>query len=166
MILPKIPSGATVLLDASIMLHGACRKSRECEDLLRRGAERDVRGVVGLPQLAEVMHRLTMLDAQDAGCAGSGNPTRTLSQHPERVRRLNKYAESMKALLATALRFEPTTKEDFHAALLLQRHYGFLTNDALLIALSDRLGISMLASADRAFERIHDLALFAPGDIG
>ena len=163
--LHDIPSGETVLVDANIVLHGARQKSAQCARFLHRCAERDVQGIVGMMQMAEVMHRLMMFEVHDAGWTGSGNPTRTVSRHPERVRGLAKYAESMKALLASAIRLEPLQKEDFAVALLLQRQYGFLTNDAFLIALSDRLRIGAIASADRAFDRVHGERLYVPDDI-
>lgn len=163
--LDSIEPSATILLDANILLYGVRNTSAQCGRLLRRCANREVTGVVGLIHVIEVVHRLMMFEAKEAGAIINGNPTRTLSQHPDRVRDLHKFADAIRSLFASALRFEEIVEEDIVFALHIIRQYGLLTIDACLVALAHRLHIPNVASADRAFARVEGMRLYVPDDI-
>ena len=163
--LNEIKKSEAVLLDANVLVYGVLHKSEQCTKLLRRCAERDIIGIVGLQQLAEVMHRLMMVEARDNGWTTGGNPAKSLSERPDRIRLMNRYSDIVKGLLASGFRFESLMAEDFSAALRLQREYGLLTNDAVFIAIADRLRIQAIASADKIFKQIQGVILYSPDDI-
>ncbi|MFH0991728.1 MAG: type II toxin-antitoxin system VapC family toxin [bacterium] len=163
--LNEIKKSDIVLLDANVLVYGVLHRSEQCTKLLRRCAERDVIGIVGLQQLAEVMHRLMMVEARDNAWTTGGNPDRSLSERPDRVRLMNRYSDIVKGLLASGFKFESLVAEDFPAALRLQREYGLLTNDALFIAIADRLRIQAIASADRQLSNVRGIILYSPNDI-
>ena len=163
--LNEIKKSDIVLLDANVLVYGVLHKSVQCSKLLRRCAERDVIGVVGLQQLAEVMHRLMMVEARDNGWTTVGNPAKSLSERPDRVRLMNRYSDIVRGLLASGFRFESLMAEDFPDALRLQREYGLLTNDALFIAIADRLRIQAVASADKIFKQVQGVILYLPDDL-
>lgn len=163
--LNEIRKSEIVLIDANILLYGILYKSDQCVGFLRRCAEGEIIGVVGLQQLAEVMHRLIMVEARENEWTSSGNPVKALSERPDRVRALSRYADAVKGLLASGFRFETLMKEDFISALALQRQYGFLTNDALLLSVSERLRIKSIASADKIFAQVSGIILYSPNDI-
>ncbi len=163
--LNEIKKSEVVLLDANILIYGVLQKSDQCMRLLRRCSEREVIGIVGLQQFAEVMHRLMMVEARENGWVSGGNPVKSLSERPERVRAMNRYADAVKGLLASGFKFEPTTNEDFLCALSLQRQYGVLTNDALFLAIAERLRIEAIASADNTFAKVRGVILYSPDDL-
>lgn len=163
--LNAISKSEYVLLDANIFLYGVLHKSDQCVRLLRRCAEHEVNGIVGFQHFAELMHRLMMVEARDNGWISGRNPTRSLSERPERVRALTRYADGMRGLLASGFIFKPPLKEDFLAALNIQRQYGLLTNDALFISIAERLRIQAVASADKACERVRGIILYSPDDL-
>ncbi len=163
--LNQIKKSEIVLLDANILIYGVLLKSHQCMQLLRRCAERDVIGIVALQQFAEVMHRLMMIEARENGWTSGANPVKSISQHPERVRTMNRYADAIKGLLASGFKFEPSTTEDFISALSLQREQGLLTNDALFLAIAERLRIQAIASADNTFAQVRGVILYSPDDL-
>jgi len=163
--LNEIKKSEAVLLDANVLVYGVLHKSEQCTKLLRRCAERDIIGIVGLQQLAEVMHRLMMVEARDNGWTTGGNPAKSLSERPDRIRLMNRYSDIVKGLLASGFRFESLMAEDFSAALRVQREYGLLTNDALFIAIADRLRIQAIASADKIFNQVQGVILYLPDDL-
>jgi len=163
--LNEIKKSEVVLLDANILIYGILDKSEQCARLLRRCTSKDVIGVIGLPHFAEVMHRLMMFEARENEWVSGGNPVKMLSERPERVRVMTRYADAIKGLLASGFSFEPTVKEDFFSALSFQRQYGMMTNDALLAALADRMRIQAIASADRTFANLHGVILYTPDDL-
>ncbi len=163
--LDQIPKTDIVLLDANIFIYAILRKSEQCIRLLRRCSEGDVIGVVAMPQFAEVVHRLMMFEAHDNGWTQGGNPAKILSERPDRIQALSRYAEAAKGLLASGLRYEPLLKEDFVSALAVQRQFGLMTNDALMVAISERLRIQALASADKALSMVRGVILYSPDDL-
>ena len=163
--LNEIKKSDIVILDANVLVYGVLHKSEQCTKLLRRCAERDVIGVVGLQQLAEVMHRLMMVEALDNGWTTGGNPAKSLSERADRIRLMNRYSDIVRGLLASGFRFESLLTEDYSAALRLQREYGLLTNDALFIAIAERLRIQAVASADKIFKQVQGIILYSPDDI-
>ena len=76
-----------------------------------------------------------------------------------------KYKIVIKDLLSIGLRLESLLREDFLTAMRIQSEYGLLTNDALFIAVAERLRISSVVSADKCFKNISNVQLFSPDDI-
>jgi len=119
-----------------------------------RCADEDITGVLSTPILAEVMHQLMLSEARDNGWIHGANPAKQLSHQPEIVQKLSRYEDSIRDMLALGLRIEPLVTEDFINAMNLQRRFELLTNDALLVAMMQRLRITSLASADQIFSRV------------
>ncbi len=163
--LNEIKKSDVVILDANIFVYGTLETSQQCMRLLRRCAERDVTGVVGLQQIAELMHRLMMIEARENDWTTGGNPAKALSDHPDRVRSLNRYAQAIKGFFVSGFRFESLLKEDFGIALALQRQYGLMTNDALIVSMAERLRIQSIASADKSFANVRGVILYEPDDL-
>ncbi len=78
---------------------------------------------------------------------------------------LFRYEQAIKSFFATGVRFEPVEKEDFITAMRIQRESGLLTNDALLVAISERLCIQAIASADKTFAQVRGVILYSPDDL-
>jgi predicted nucleic acid-binding protein len=161
--LDRIPSGS-VLLDANIVLYARMGASPQCSRLLERCAGGEVRGVLASHILSEVMHGLMMAEAAVGGFAGS-NRAQRLADQPEKVKRLRGYQEAVRDLLAMGLQHETLQREDFLTAMVYQERAGLLTNDALLLAVGERLRVKSVATADKGFRRASDFTLYAPDDL-
>lgn len=161
----EIRKGTPVVVDANIILYAIRHESLQCESFLRRCAEREVYGILPAHVVAEVMHRLMVAEARENGWIGGANPVKQLSEKPDRVRLLVRYEDAVKSLLAMGLRFESLLKEDVVTALGVQREFGLMTNDSLLIAVSKRLGTEAVASADRSFASVRGVILYSPDDL-
>jgi predicted nucleic acid-binding protein len=165
MILNQVQKDSIVLIDANIILYTIRNKSNQCKGLIRRCAEGEIYGVMTPHIIAEVMHRLMIAEARENGWIEGTNPARRLSEQPERVKMLFRYEQAIKNLFATGIRCEPVEKEDIIATLRVQRESGLLTNDALLVAVSERLRIQAIASADNTFTRVRGVILYSPNDL-
>lgn len=154
-----------VLLDANIFIYALQKLSRQCERLLDRCSRGEILGIVPLPVLAEVMHRMMITEARDNNWISGSNPSKSLSGKPDRVRSLTRYESYMKDILAMGFQFEPLDCEDFIAAMAVQRTAGLLTNDALLVAVGERLKVVAIASADQAFSKVSAMVLYSPSDL-
>lgn len=160
-----VPKGEVVLLDANIILYALRGASEQCRGLLMRCADNEVTGVLTSHVLAEITHRLMLAEARENGWISGSNPAKQLSERPNSVRGLSRYEQAVRSLLAIGLGFEPVLREDFISAIQNQRNTGLLMNDALLLAVGERLRIQSLVSADKRFADIRSVILYQPNDI-
>ena len=160
-----IPTGQIVLIDANILLYANQQTSKQCMKLVERIATDDVKAILPTHILAEVMHVLMLAEAREVGIITGSNPARHLSENPNKVRSLNRYESSIRDLLTIGFRLESLIQEDFITAINLQRQYGLLTNDALMIAIGMRLRITAIVSADEIFKSIQGMMVYSPDDL-
>ena len=163
--LNKIPSGEITVIDANIVLYAMQRSSQQCKRVLSRCAEEDITGVLPLHILAEIMHQLMIAEARDNGWIHGPNPARQLGEQPDRVRGLVRYEGIVRDILAIGLRLESLQREDFLTAMSIQRQAGLRTNDALLVAVAQRLRANSVTSADQSFAKVQRLLTYTPDDI-
>ena len=163
--LTMIEASDNLILDANIVLYAIQRKSDQCINLIARIAAGEVTCFVSTHILAEVMHVLMIEEARSTGSITGGNPARKLSENPGTVRSLFQYEFLFEDLLNIGLDIVEVTKGDLLDALNIQRQYGLLTNDSLIIAVSKRLGVTKLVSADSIFERVRNITLYTPDDL-
>lgn len=163
--LSEIKNGEFVVIDTNILIYANQQKSRECARLLRRCGAGEVRGIVPMPMVAELVHTLMLIEARDNGWIDRSNPARALSEHPELIQRLTRYATQVREFLGIGLRIEPAVAYDIIEVMNIQREYGLLTNDALLLAIARRLNCNAIASADTAFKNTQGFMVYLPGDL-
>jgi predicted nucleic acid-binding protein len=165
MSLASIETGEWVGVDTNILVYANQRKSDECVAFLRRCALRDVRGIVPMPIVAEMVHTLMLIEAKENGWLRKSNPARGLAARPDLVRKLVRSETEVREFLNLGLRLEPALPADVLEAVRVQRESGLLTNDALLLAVLRRLNVKSLATADAAFRDIPGWTVFSPDDI-
>ncbi len=163
--LAQIRNDEEVLIDTNILVYANQQKSHECKQLLRRCASREVRGVVVMPVLAELVHTLMIIEARENGWIERANPARALAERPEAVQRLARYQTHVRELLGIGMKIEPAVRADILEAMSIQREFGLLTNDALLLAVGRRLNCNSVATADQAFQNATGFMIYAPGDL-
>lgn len=153
--LDSLQKGSEVIIDANIFIYAMRQQSKQCKTLLLRCANNELNGFLPVHVLAEIMHKLMISEARDNDWIHGSNPARQLSERPDIAKKLFRYENLIKDLFAINLNIVSLEQEDFLTAMRIQRETGLLTNDALLIAVADRLRIQAIASADK------DLVLFA-----
>jgi predicted nucleic acid-binding protein len=163
--LDRIPDHENILIDANICLYAIRRGSSQCERFLERCAKEEISGILPTHILAEIMHQLMIAEARDNQWIKGPNPARQLALAPQRVRSLRKYEEVVRDIIGIGVLIEPVVQEDILSAMSIQRQSGLLTNDALLVAVGERLRVTNIASADKAFSRVEGISVFSPEDI-
>ncbi len=164
MSLAELPDGQTVLVDANILLYAIQGASAEALAFLRRCSAGKLTAVVTSIVVGEFCHRGMVTEARSAGLAGS-NPAQALARKPALFRKLSVYADDVRDLLDSPMIFEAVQRVDFVLALELQRAHALLTNDSLNLAVARRLAIRDIATADRNFDGVPDLAVHRPADL-
>jgi len=163
--LELIPRGETLILDANILIYAIQQESKQCKRLLMQCAGDEINGVLPLHILSEVMHVLMISEAIDNGWVQGLNKVKQLAEKPERIKSLFRYENLIKDIFAINLNLVSLQHEDFISAMRIQREFGLMTNDALFIAVAERLRIKTIVSADKALASIRGMILYSPDDI-
>ncbi len=163
--LELIQRGETIIIDANILIYAIQQESTQCKRLLMQCAGDEINGVLPLHILAEVMHVLMISEARDNGWIHNSKQVKQLSEKPDRVKSLFRYESLIKDILAINLNLVSLQQEDFITGMRIQREFGLMTNDALFIAVAERLRIKSIASADKALGSVRGMILYSPEDI-
>jgi predicted nucleic acid-binding protein len=163
--LEQVRPGTRIFIDAPIFIYHFTGASAECRAFLKRCEAGEIQGVTSVLTLAEVTHRLMMVEAVKKGLVSAGNLVQKLRKKPEVVRELSLYQEQVANISLMEIEIVPLDLPVFEAAGQLRTRHGLLTNDSLVLSTAQALEISSLASADQDFGRLDGVALFSPSDL-
>lgn len=164
--LDDIPNGSLCVVDTNVLLYAEQGTSLQAQRLLRRIEKREVLGVMPQPVWQELMHKLMLAEALMLGHLSGGNPARQLAGKPDVIKRLTLYKDKIRALVTLGMAFESCTKIDLvDKAVAIQERHGLLTNDSVIVAMALRLEADVLVSADKQFQVIKEVPVYAPSDV-
>jgi predicted nucleic acid-binding protein len=165
MALSEIPARARVYIDANVFILHFTGHSLECSQLLERVESGDIVGITGPVSMLEVAHRLMILEAIEGGSPIRPGPAARLARRPDLVRQLSRYCFSTLSLPRMGIEILPLPADFLAGSQEFRQTHGLLVNDSL-VALHMRIaGVSILASADAAFDRVPGIRRFGPADI-
>jgi predicted nucleic acid-binding protein len=165
MALTEISSGARVYVDANIFILHFAGQSDDCSQFLERLERGDVHGVTGPVTALEIAHRLMILEAFEQGVPLRPNPAARLARQPDVVRRLSKYYFLTISLPRMGVEMLTLPSDFLNGSQEFRQVHGLLVNDSLVPLHMRGAGVSILASADAAFDRVPGIQRFGPGDI-
>jgi predicted nucleic acid-binding protein len=166
--LPKdlmaLPPGVRVCIDANIFIYHFTDTplTAACTTFLRRVESGEVQGITSVVILAEVAHRLMMLDAIRTLGVPARTAVKQLKEHPDLVRQLSLYKVATERVSAFNITVEPVTAAHLRTAQQLSTDHGLLTNDSLTAALMRSLGVTELASNDPDFFLVPGFSVWQP----
>ena len=160
--LPDFPDGQTIFLDANCLIYHFTGTYPSCAILLDRARQRNIRIVTSTAIIAEVHHRLMMLEMAKRVDRPLRLMPSCLKQHPEIIRSLRECERAIDALPAFRLRVVPVTWRLFDEARRLSHELGLLTNDGLVVATMRAHHITHLASNDTDFARVPGITVWRP----
>jgi len=163
--LDRLPAGQRVYIDATVFIYHFTKASAQCSALLKRVERAELLGVTGAHTLAEVTHRLMIIEAVHRGLIQGGNLAAKLGAKRAAVRTLSTYQTSLDALLAIGLEVLPLDAAALRAGAMVRRTYGLLTNDSLNVALLQQARVTCLATSDRDFVDIPGLHIYHATDL-
>jgi len=126
----------------------------------------EVQGSTSALVLAEVSHRLMMIEAVERRLVAPGNVARKLARRPDVVRQLATYDAGIQAIPAMGIEIIAVTEATMLLGLRHQRRYGLLTNDSLIVASMQERGVRLLVTADRRLAVVGEVEILVPTDLG
>ena len=133
-----------------------------CTAFLRRVESGELHGVTSVVILAEVAHRLMVLDAIRTFSFPARTAVKQLKEHPELVRQLSLYKVATERVFAFNIRVESVTATHLRTAQQFSTDHGLLTNDSLTAAFMQSQSVMDLASNDPDFLTIPGFSVWRP----
>ena len=165
MTLERVAAATRIFLDSTIFIYHATGASPECRRLLERCEAGDVAGVTSVVVLAEVAHRLMMIEAVARGLVSGKDVVKKLRAKPAVVGGLHVYQEQVERIPLMGVDVLPLDIGTLLGSAHFRRQYGLLVNDSLVVAVERGAGVAHLASADPDFGRVKELTLYQPSDL-
>jgi predicted nucleic acid-binding protein len=164
--LENLPAGSQVFIDSTIFIYHFTGVSSDCRAFLERCEREEVRASTSVIVLAEAAHRLMMIEAVANGLVTPGNVAKKLREKPELAKKLGMYQQQVASIPDMGIDVVVLDLDVVRRSSDLRTRHGLMVNDSLLCASALGSGVSAVASADRDFERVGEIQLFRPGDVG
>jgi predicted nucleic acid-binding protein len=140
--------------------------SPACRRFLERAEQGDLKASTSAAALAEVSHRLMMMEAVSLGLVTAGNVAKKLRKKPGAIKKLRKYDENVQRIPLMRIEVLSLDLKTMATASTMRTEYGLMVNDSIMAATAVSAGIEIIATADRDFDRVAELDVAAPGDLG
>ena len=165
MTLDDLPDGERVFIDSTIFVYHFSGVSLQCRNFLERCENGQLKGVTSSVVLAEVAHRLMMIEAVARKLVSGGNLAKKLRGKPEVVKKLQSYNQQIERIPLMGIKTEDLDLRTVLSSEEVRRHHSLLVYDSIVAASAMTAGIQSLATADRDFQRVHEINCFSPTDI-
>jgi uncharacterized protein len=164
-VLTVIPDGVVCYLDATIFYYhlvDAPPLSDDCSDLLTRIERARMQGVTSSVAIAEATHKVMLAEVvQRHGVDHRGLIAR-LKRHPELLEGLTTHQRVAATVRSLRLPVEAITLELLARGAALSSQQRLLTNDALTLAVMEKLRVTALATNDDDFDAVEGITVYKP----
>lgn len=166
--LKDIPDGALCFVDATVFYYHLVNTpplSDDCSNFLERIVTGTVMGVTSSVAIAEATHKVMLAEiARNHRVAPKGLISR-IKKHPELLDNLTEHLQVVTLAKTLQIKIETATPDLLKRGAELSPQRRLLTNDALTLAVMEKLGISFLATNDDDFDSIAGLIACKPSRI-
>ena len=163
--LSAIPDGVVCYLDATMFYYHLVDVpplSNDCSDLFRRIEQGRVQGVTSSVAMAEATHKVMLAEVvQRHGVDHRGLIAR-LKRHPDLLNDLTNHTQVAATVRSLRLPVEAITLELLARGAEVSSQKRLLTNDALTLAVMEKLGVTILATNDDDFDAVEGLTVYKP----
>jgi predicted nucleic acid-binding protein len=163
--LNELRDGERVFIDSTIFIYHFTGVSSQCRALLERCENNRLKGVSSTVVMAEVAHRLMMIEAVERKLVSGGNVAKKLRGKPEVVRELQVYQQQVERIPLIGIQIESLDLRVVLSSEKVRGKYGLLVNDSIIAATAMTAGIRALATADADFQKVSELDCFLPADL-
>jgi predicted nucleic acid-binding protein len=160
-----IAGGQALFVDANVFLYyftAHPKYGSACKNLLDRIENKEIVAFTSAHVLTEVVHRLMTIEAcQRFGWSVKGI-ARRLRKHPAQVQQLTRPRQAVDEITLIGIDVLPVGKKHVSVAPDISRQTGLLCGDALIVAVMQDQGLTLLASEDADFDRVPGITRYAP----
>jgi predicted nucleic acid-binding protein len=159
-----LSAGTRIFIDANIFIYHFTQTplTAACTGFLQRVEAGDLHGVTSVVVLAEVAHRLMILEAIRTLGFSSGTAVKKLKENPSLLSQLSHYKVATLRIPSFNVVVEPVTFAHLQTAQELTTIHGLLTNDSLTVAMMQSLALTDVASNDPDLAIVPGLTVWRP----
>jgi predicted nucleic acid-binding protein len=161
----QIPAGSTVYVDANTLIYHFTNDPKfgpACTQLLDEIEQGRFQGVTSAHVLADVAHRLMTLEAIKLLNWPAAGIASRLRKHHREIPKLSVYRQAIAGIPQSRIQVLPITQSLVETATAVSQQHELLTGDALVVAVMQQHGITILASEDGDFGRVPWLTRHGP----
>ena len=165
MTLDQVPSGARLLVDANVLVYHFQPHpvfGPMCNRFMQRIERQDIEAITFTNLLGEVAHRLMLIEAGNLPGWTVGKTLNRLKQQPSVIQQLSLFQIAVDAVLQSRLNVLSVPGSLVSSAAAICRQHNLLTNDALIIAMMQHQGVTLVASGDADLDIVRGITRFAP----
>ncbi len=160
-----LPDGDRCFVDANILYYHFVNTpplSNPCTTFLERVTNGDIEAYTSLHILSEAVHKVMLTEAETKFGRNRAGLVNWLQRNQHRIAELSEFREAASELRGMALSLLPTDVALLEEGTTLSAQFGLLTNDALIVALMRRQGLTNLVTNDDDFDSIAGLTVWKP----
>ena len=163
--LSEIKAGSEIFVDSNIFIYHFTGVSDECSDFLSRCEREELIGITSVNVILEVLHRLMMVEAVSKNIVKPPNIVKKLNKSPQKIKRLNEYFVNTEKIQDMGIEIKPLIFETIIKSYVIRLSSGLMVNDSVIIASMKNEGVKLLATNDKAFEKVDEIDVYSPEDI-
>ncbi|HEV8717708.1 MAG TPA: type II toxin-antitoxin system VapC family toxin [Candidatus Binatia bacterium] len=163
--LSDLPDGTSCFVDANVICYHIVQTpplSDECTQFIKRIERGAVNASTSAAVIAEAIHKVMLAEAIQQYKLDHRGLAHRLQRQRELIAGLSEHCKVPALTRALSLRVEPVTLDILERAAAISTQYRLLTNDAVTIAVMEKLGLSHLVTNDDNFDSIPGLTIWKP----
>jgi predicted nucleic acid-binding protein len=157
--------GESVFLDANTLVYHFQPHpifGPACQQLMTRIEHQELLGFTCTHILAELAHRLMMVEASALPGLGPKKTKQRIQKQPGLLKNLTAFATAIDAVLQSRIQILIVAPALILAATAISQSAGLLINDALIVAVMQNHRLTKIASNDGDFDRVPGLTRYSP----
>ncbi len=163
--LRDLPDGTACFVDANVLCYHIVQTpplSDECTWFIKRIEQGAVRTATSAAVVAEAIHKVMLAEAIQQHKLDHRGLAHRLQRRRELIAGLSEHKKVPMLLRALSMHVEPVTLDILKHAVDLSTQHCLLTNDAMTVAIMEKLGLSHLVTNDDNFDSIQSLSIWKP----
>jgi predicted nucleic acid-binding protein len=163
--LSDVPDGVSCFVDANILCYHIIHTpplSAECTTFIKRIEQGAVKATTSAAVVAEAIHKVMLAEAIQRYQLDHRGLAHRLQRQREVIAGLSEHRKVPVLIKALAMQVEPVTLDLLEQAAALSGQHRLLTNDAVTIAVMEKLGLIHLVTNDNNFDAITHLSIWKP----
>lgn len=94
------------------------------------------------------------------------NIVKKLNKNPDIIKGLVECFRNAQRIVEMGIAIKPVTLETTVKSQMVRTAFGLMVNDSLIVASMQEEGINLLATNDAGFEKVDEILVCSPGDVG
>lgn len=161
----SLPAGESCFVDANTLGYASIELApltAHCRAFLERVAGGEVIAFTSAGAVADALFKTMVIEITRRFVPPGAKALTFLQNHPEVISQLSHFPAAVEGLAKLPLRLLPVDWEAIRAGMQISIQHRLLTNDAMIVALMQRHGLTHLISNDDDFDQIPGLTVWKP----